>query len=158
MFIITQLFLTTTCNSVLTARGWNKQIIHSFKSREVFCPEKPFVKPRPAYSVKLVSSYVVKGIKIKVTAKFGASRRLRFENTKRIVARNMPEMFRDFRETGPWCTLGTVNESWFFSSNNLFQIILLNDVLEKVWGLITWFFSTLKEQWLCLLWRTKGDI
>ena len=56
----------------------------SRKSREVFCPEKPFVKPRPAYSFKLVFSYVVKGIKIKITAKFGASRRLRFEDTKRI--------------------------------------------------------------------------
>ena len=31
MFIITQLFLTTTCNSVSTARGWNKQIIHSYR-------------------------------------------------------------------------------------------------------------------------------
>ena len=70
----------------------------SRKSREVFCPEKPFVKTRPAYSVKLVFSYVVKGIKIKIIAKFGASRRLRFEDTKRIMS---PEMFRDFRETGP---------------------------------------------------------
>jgi len=29
-------------------------------------PEKPFVKLRPAYSVKLVFSYVVNGIKIKI--------------------------------------------------------------------------------------------
>ena len=35
-------------------------------------PEKPFVKHRPAYSVKVVFSYVVKGIKIKITAKFCA--------------------------------------------------------------------------------------
>ena len=35
----------------------------SQKSREVCGPEKPFVKVRPAYSVKLVFSYVVKGIK-----------------------------------------------------------------------------------------------
>ena len=48
----------------------------SRKSRELFGPEKPFVKLRPAYSVKLVFSYVVKGIKIKITAKFRASRRL----------------------------------------------------------------------------------
>ena len=37
----------------------------SRKSRKLFGPEKPFVKLRPAYSVKLVFSYVVKGIKIK---------------------------------------------------------------------------------------------
>ena len=48
-------------------------------------PEKLFVKLRPAYSVKLVFSYVVKGIKIKITAKFQATRRLRFEDTKRIT-------------------------------------------------------------------------
>ena len=56
----------------------------SRKSRELFGPEKPFVKVRPAYSVKLVFSYVVKGIKIKTVAKFRASRRLCFEDTKRI--------------------------------------------------------------------------
>ena len=53
----------------------------SRKSRKLFGPEKPFVKLRPAYSVKLVFSYVVKGIKIKITAKFRASRRLSFEDT-----------------------------------------------------------------------------
>ena len=60
-------------------------------------PEKPFLELRPADSVKLVFSYVVKGIKIKVTAKFRASRRLRFEDTKRIMS---PGKCRDFRETG----------------------------------------------------------
>ena len=40
---------------------------------------KPFAKLRIAYSVKLVFSYVVKGIKIKI--KFRASRRLHFEDT-----------------------------------------------------------------------------
>ena len=78
----------------------------SRKSRELFGPEKPFVRVRPAYSVKLVFSYVVKGIKIKIIAKFRASRRLRFEDTKRIMSPeihpNTPEKFRDFRETGPW--------------------------------------------------------
>jgi len=49
-------------------------------------PEEPFVKLRPAYSVKLIFSHVVKGIKIKITAKFRASRRLRFEDTKRIMS------------------------------------------------------------------------
>ena len=39
------------------------------------------VKLRPAYSVKLVLSYVVKGIEMKITAKFRASRRFHFEDT-----------------------------------------------------------------------------
>ena len=69
-----------------------------FGMTQVFGPEKPFVKLRPAYCVKLVFSHVVKGIKIKIIAKFRASRRLRFEDTKRIMS---PEKFRDFRETGP---------------------------------------------------------
>ena len=56
----------------------------SRKSRELFGPEKPFEKLRPTYSVKLVFSYVVKEIKIKRTAKFRASRRLCFEDTKRL--------------------------------------------------------------------------
>ena len=73
----------------------------SQKSRELFGPEKPFVKLLPAYSVKLIFSHAVKGIKIKIMAKFGASRRLRFEDTKNYVTRNTPEKFRDFRETGP---------------------------------------------------------
>ena len=49
-------------------------------------PEKPFVKLRTAYSVKLVFSYVIKGTQIKIAAKFPASRRLRFEDTKRIMS------------------------------------------------------------------------
>ena len=57
----------------------------SRKSRKLFGPEKSFVKLRPAYSVKLVFSYVVKGINIKITAKLRASRRLCFEDTKRIT-------------------------------------------------------------------------
>ena len=35
---------------------------------------------------------------MKITATFRASRRLRLEDTKRIMS---PEKFRDFRETGP---------------------------------------------------------
>ena len=61
----------------------------SRKSQKLCGPEKPFIKFRPAYSVKLVFSYVVKGRKIKITVKFRASRRLRFEDTKRIMS---PEM------------------------------------------------------------------
>ena len=36
----------------------------SRKSRNLFVPEKPFIKLRLAYSVKLVFSYVVKEIKM----------------------------------------------------------------------------------------------
>ena len=71
----------------------------SQKSRRLFGPEKPFVKLRPSHSVKLIFSYVVKGIKIKITAKFHVTEHLRFEDTKRIMS---PEKFRDFGETGPW--------------------------------------------------------
>ena len=57
-------------------------------------PEKPFVKPRPALSAKLVFLYVVKEIKIKVTPKFRASRRMRLEDTKRIMSPKMcPKSF-----------------------------------------------------------------
>ena len=73
----------------------------SSKVPKLFGPEKPFVKLRPAYSLKLVSSYVIKGIKIKITARFRALRRLRFEDTKRIMSPEMREKFRYFRETGP---------------------------------------------------------
>ena len=41
---------------------------------------------RPAYSEKLVFSYVVKRVKIKIIPKFRASRRLCFEDTKRIMS------------------------------------------------------------------------
>ena len=74
----------------------------SRKSRKLFGPEKPFVKLRPAYSAKLVFSYVVKGIKIKITAKFGASRRLRFEDTKRIMSPEMrPKSLGTFEKQAP---------------------------------------------------------
>ena len=74
----------------------------SRKSRELSGPEKPFVKLRPAYSVKLVFSHVVEGIKIKITAKFRASRRLRFEDTKRIMSPEIrPKSFGTFEKQAP---------------------------------------------------------
>ena len=74
----------------------------SRKSRKLFGPEKPFVKLRPAYSVKLVFSYVVNGIKIKITAKFRSSRRLRFEDTKRIMSPEMrPKSFGTSEKRAP---------------------------------------------------------
>ena len=79
----------------------------SRKSRKLFGPEKPFVKFGPAYSVHLVFSYVVKGIKIKTNAKFCASKRLRFEDKKRIMSPEMlPKSFGTFekRAPGPSCS------------------------------------------------------
>ena len=74
----------------------------SRKSRELFGPEKLFVKLRPAYSVKLVFSYIVKGIKIKITAKFRASKRLRFEDTKKIMSPEIrPKSFGTFEKRAP---------------------------------------------------------
>ena len=74
----------------------------SRKSRELFGPETPFVKLRPAYSVKLVFQYVVMGIKIKITAKFRASRRHRFEDTKRIMSPEIhPKSFGTFEKQAP---------------------------------------------------------
>ena len=70
----------------------------SRKCRKLFGPEEPFVKLRPAYSVKLVFSYVVKEIKIKISAKCRASRRLRFEDTKRIMR---PKSFGTFEKQAP---------------------------------------------------------
>ena len=71
----------------------------SRKSRKRFGPEKPFVKLRPTNCVKLVFSYVVKGIKI--TARFRASRRLSFEElchpkcARKVsgLSRNRPQGF-----------------------------------------------------------------
>ena len=74
----------------------------SRKSRELFGPKRPFVKLRPAYSVKLIFSHVVKGIRIKITAKFRFSRRLRFEVTKRIISPEIrPKSFGTFEKQAP---------------------------------------------------------
>ena len=59
----------------------------SQKTRKLYGPEKPFAKLRPAYSVKMVFLYVVKGIKIKITEKFRDTEHFRFEDTKRILKR-----------------------------------------------------------------------
>ena len=76
-------------------------------SRERFGPEKPLLKLRPAYSVKLVFGYVVKGIKVKITAKFRASRRLRVEDTKRIMSPEIrPKSFGTFEKQAPAHTFG----------------------------------------------------
>ena len=71
------------------------------KSPKIFGPEKSFVKLRPANSLKLVFSNVVKGIKIKTTAKFRASRRLRYEDTKRIMSPEMRPKSFGISRNGP---------------------------------------------------------
>ena len=84
----------------------------SRKSRKLFGPKKPFAKLRALINLlKLVFSCVVKGIKIKITAKFRALRRLGFEDTKRTiyVTQNAPKKFRDFREMGLWAQMKTLN-------------------------------------------------
>ena len=74
----------------------------SRKSRKLFRPEKPFVKLRSANSVKPFFSHFAKGIKIKINAKFRASRRLRFEDTKRIMSREIrPKSFGTFEKRAP---------------------------------------------------------
>ena len=72
------------------------------KSPKLLGPEKPFVKLRPTYSVTLGFLYVVKGMKIKITAKFRASRRLCFEDTKRIMSPTIhPKSFGTFEKRAP---------------------------------------------------------
>ena len=72
------------------------------KVPKTFRARKAIRKLRPAYSVKLVFSYVVKGIKIKITAKFRGSRRLRLEDTKRIMSPEIrPKSFGTFERQAP---------------------------------------------------------
>ena len=80
-------------------RGFDNLWLVSRKSRKRFGPGKPFLKLRLAHSVKLVFSCVVKGRKVRITAKFRAFRRFRFEDTKRPMS---PESFGTFekRATG----------------------------------------------------------
>jgi len=57
-----------------------------------------FEQLKPAYSVKRVFWYVVKAVKIKITAKFRATRRLRFEDTDTVMS---PERFGTFEKRAP---------------------------------------------------------
>ena len=107
--------------------NWGQACV-SQKTRELYGPEKPFVKLRPAYSVNLVFLYVVKAIKIKITAKFRDTEHLRFEDTKRIMS---PEKFRVFRETDPWSQFptrgrgrveGGMSQSLFFPIHETMEV------------------------------------
>ena len=98
-------------NRALRNRSHPYQGPVSRKSRDLFGPEKPFVKLRPAFSGKLVFSYVVKGIKIKITAKFRASRLLRFEDTKRIMSPEIrPKSFGTFEKQAPGPDVGKTRD------------------------------------------------
>ena len=99
--------------------------LHPSFRRHLACPEKPFVKLSPACSVKLLFSYLVKGIKIKITAKFRASRRLRFEDTKRIMSPEMhPKSFGTFEKWAPEPNWGTC----FSGHDTLFKVIEENNI------------------------------
>ena len=72
------------------------------KVPKTFRPEKPFIKLRPAGFVKLVFSYVVKGIETEITAKFRASRHPRCEDTKRIKSPEIrPKTYGTFEKWAP---------------------------------------------------------
>ena len=96
--------LKLACILLSTVRGSG-----SGKLRNLFGPEKPFVKLRFAYSVKMVFSCVVNGIKIKMTATFRGSRRHHFEGTKRIMSPYMrPKSFGTFEKQAPGYLSGRV--------------------------------------------------
>ena len=101
---------------------------------------------RPAYSVKLVFSYVVKRIKIKITAKFRASRRLRFEDTKRIMSPEIrPKSFGTFEKPAPGNLSGgglefthralvspRFQDGGYFARNSFYvQILCVFSILSK---------------------------
>ena len=123
----------------------------SRKSRGLFGPEKQFVKLRPAYSVKLIFSLVVKWIKIKITAKFRASRRLRFEDTKRVMSPEIrPKSFGTFEKQVPG------------QDASLSQCVT-GPIFTPGWRETTWIFLWVTHVWLCLnsittLWRSLSDV
>ena len=77
-------------------------VAHFSEVPKTFGAKNPFLKLRLAHSVRLVFSYIVKGSKIKVTAKFRALRRLRFEDTKRTMSPEMcPKSFGTLEKRAP---------------------------------------------------------
>ena len=65
-------------------------------------PKSHSLRLRHAHSIKLVFSYVVKAITIKIGAKFRASRRLHFEDTKRTISPEMrPKSLGTFEKRAP---------------------------------------------------------
>ena len=65
-------------------------------------PKSHSLRLRHSHFVKLVFSYVVKAITIKIGAKFRASRRLDFEDTKRTISPEMrPKSLGTFEKRAP---------------------------------------------------------
>ena len=90
------------------ARLWEKKPglgLVSRKARKLFGYEKPFGKLQPTYSVKLVFSDVVKGIKVKVTAKFMPRDAFVLTIQRELwhpkCAQKFSGLPKGFRETGP---------------------------------------------------------
>ena len=76
---------------------------HFSKVPKTFPARKAIPKtPTSLFCKDVFFSYVVKGIKIKITAKFCASRRLRFEDTKSTMSPEMlPKSFGTFEKQAP---------------------------------------------------------
>ena len=69
--------------------------------------ENPFIKLRLAYSLKLVFSYVVQGIKISITGEFCALTSLCSECIKRIMSlEKHPQSFGTFEKRAPAAEIG----------------------------------------------------
>ena len=87
-----EIFSAVTCFHVSecgwTRGAWEWKMIPR-EHRDPFLESPQNFSGRLSYSIKLVFSYVVKGRKIKITAKFRALRRLHFEDTKKSMS---PEM------------------------------------------------------------------
>ena len=125
LFFFTSLNRLAWLNKIALNQGWvregmiclttlNQKHV-SQESCKLFGPEKPLVKLWLAYSVKLVSSYVVKRIKIKITSKFRASRGLCFDDTKRIMSpEKRPKSFGTFEK-------GTLAQKWRHWSHHMIQ-------------------------------------
>ena len=72
------------------------------KVPKTFGAQKTVRKSRTRSFCKGGLSYVANGIQIKITAKFQASRRLRFEDTKRTMSPEMlPKSFGTFEKRAP---------------------------------------------------------
>ena len=119
---------------------------------------------RPAYLLKLVFSYVVKGIKIKITAKFWALRRLGFEDTKRTMSPKMrPKSFGTFEKRAPgvrmiykWHLQGW-NGKYKISKWKQVKVVLLpNKWKQGTFPRCDWlsFF----QSWLVLYKKTRAQV
>ena len=125
-----------------------------------FLAEKPFVKIRPANSEQLVFSYVIKGLKIKLSEKFRTSRHLRFEDTKTIMSPEIRQKVLGLSRNRPQVLVGSCNN---FSVLSVFSkfcriMILIWSVQHKMDN----SFITYDECWCtqdyCAIIKRKGEI